>query len=189
MPEGLPDIERINLVTFSDEQRKSLEMHGLQIFGLHGESIASLKTKNEPFWSNWHDGLKMEFTCSRMSEVAIMVDNLFLPKSNNLTVFDQLLLVNKYSQEISKKIPGVHAVMGSAMDYLELNAYHRSEKGVGLFRNFGSFDNAATTTLTPDLQPLFVGESYAGSSVVSYRFGRSGFSDIKVMPLVIPVSS
>jgi hypothetical protein len=34
-----------------------------------------------------------------------------------------------------------------------------------------------------------VGEFIDGSLVVSYRFGKDGYGDIKVMPLVIPTNN
>lgn len=179
--------ERLKTVRFSDEQRGLLEKAGYLVLELRGESIASLKSQGEVFWSNWHRGLPMEYFRSRFSEVAIGREDPFLQESRSLSVFKQLLLVNEYSRAVSKEIPGVHAVMGSAIDYLDLNRCYKKTNGGSLFRNAGSFDNAASTTLTADSHAVYVGESYTGSLVVSYRFGKNGYDDIKAMPLIVPI--
>ena len=178
--------EHLRRVSFTKEQNNLLIQKGFTIYSLKGESIRLLKNKGVPFWSKWHDGMPIENIESRLSEVAINVKNPFLPKSGGMTVFNQLLCVNEYSHEINANIPGVAAIIGSSADYLALiNSFRGSNHNSRLFSRYGGCDYATTTSIY-DLHSLFVGEFYDDSLVVSYRFGNSGYSDIKILPLIVP---
>lgn len=172
---------------FSEKQKDLLTNRGFSIFSLRGVSVSLLKNEGTSFWSVWHNSMPIEGLKSRFSEVAIKADYPFLNHSANLTIFDQLKFVNRYSNELGAEIPNVSAIIGSAADYIDLINLYRSQYNRNLMRRFGGCDYAATVSIY-NLHPLFVGESYNDGIVLSYRHGSSRFSDIKILPLIIPQS-
>lgn len=186
MKELLSSPEANEMIKFTGEQKALLKNKGYAIFLIAGHSIKELKEKGLSVISEWHKGLKIEGRKSRTSEVAIKLDNPFLPNSSNLTTFKQLVMTSKFSSEMAKEIPGVRAVVGSASDYAEIYKLHSEKQLVSLFRYGTGNTYAITTDLTREGNSIFVGEHYSENVIVSYRLNKNGDSDIKVLPLVIP---
>ena len=110
---------------FSDEAKAALEKDGYIINTLTDQSIASLREAGKDFWTIWHeDHPQFEALTSMQSEVAINPDRLFLPNSNNKTLVQQKEMINQFSEELGKKIPGVEAIMGGAPNYTDLACTH-----------------------------------------------------------------
>lgn len=178
--------ERVTGATrFTKEQREELEKRGYLIYTLTGATISSLKKEGAAFWSKWHEGRPIENVSSRLSEVAINPNDPFLAQSGGKSVFEQMKQVNAFGKIISSEINGVRAVTGSAADYAELGFLHKKQTGGSLFRRYGGNSYTHSTDLV-DGRPLFVGEFYDESLVVSYRLQNRRESDIKAIPLIIP---
>lgn len=184
MIESLANLEAHTEKRFSEEQRRALEERSFVVFDVGGKTLESLKHSGVYFWSEWHKGDILERLTTGASEVAVNTSTPFLRGSEGKTVTEQSIIASKYSDEISKGIPGVRAVIGSAVDYMAIEAKFKGLTGRSVFRT-GSSNNYATTVNSFNGHQLFAGEFYDGSSVVSYRFGET-YSDIKVMPLVVP---
>ena len=180
MSEISKNSEVFKTLRFSSEQTEELKKRGFIIFELTGQSITSIKASRNFFSSYWHNGKDIEHVTSKNSEVAINPERLYLPYSGNLTLPDQLLLTDRYSKNVSQEIPGVVAVIGSMADYLELECLYR-DNTLYAARD----DRISTTTLTEAGRNVFVGESFDGGLVASYRFGLA-YTDIKVVPLIVP---
>ena len=188
MKDILSGREVFAITRFSSEQRIELEKRGFQIFELRGESVASLKMNGVGFWSNWHNGLEIENERCKASEVAINVDDLFLPGSGGLTLQGQQEMTKKYSQSLSQIIPGVKAIIGTALDYLDLDCGYTSKTNMSFFRRAGSYDNTSTTTIGPGENYLYVGRSFNGLPLVAYRPGKTSNSDVRVLPIIVPAN-
>ena len=181
----LPPIE---VRRFTDEARATLEKEGYVVDTLTSQSIATLRSKGMPFWSSWHkDYPQFEALTSMSSEVAIHPEKLFLPKSNNKTLAQQEQLINKFSQELSKKVPGVDAIMGGMADYADLAFAHLEATGDRLFGEKYDYNYARTNTPTVGGLVANVGSfgPSDGLAVVSWHRGR-GYSRVFAAPLVVP---
>src|SRR5207244_1274346 len=97
------ETQTVETKRFTHEGREALEKQGYVIYNLMGESIKSLKEAKRPFYSKWHNAFpKFEALPSMHSAVAINLDNLFLPESNNKSLKQQEALVQKFSQGLGR---------------------------------------------------------------------------------------
>jgi len=179
--------EQTGIRRFSDEARESLAKERYIIYSLRGQSIQTLRVAGSPFWSAWHhDYPDFEALQSRMSEVAINPSQLFLPKSNSKTLAQQLEMVAHFSQDLSRKVPGVEAVIGEAPDYVELAFTHLGATGKRLFGKDYNYDYARTVTRVGSSVAL-VGGFGAGDGLDVDRWPPdSGGSYLWAAPLVVP---
>lgn len=175
---------------FTDKQKEALHKIGLTaIYPLSGQSLRSLREGGRKFWTDWHkDSPDFENLTSRLSEVAINPNKLFLPKSNNKTLEQQEEMVKKFSEELRgrKRILGIEAVMGEVPDYTELAFLHLDATEERLFGEKYNYDYARTKTGVGSGVAL-VGRFYAdfGLCVDSWRPG-SGGGGVWAAPLVVP---
>jgi len=181
--------KQLEIKRFSAEQKEALEKQGFAIYGLTGQSMKSLRDNGHKFWSTWHkDYPDFEALGSMRSEVAINPSKLFLPKSNNKTLAQQEDMVEKFSQELGKKVPGVKAIIGQAPDYVELAFTHLDSTKEYLFGAKDNYDYARTKTPTSSSRVASVGHFLAadGLPVDDWRRG-SGDDRVHAAPLVVPV--
>ncbi len=173
---------------FSEEARKALEAEGYHIYELTGQSLASLRDQGKPFQSTWHkDYPEFEVATSRLSEVALNPDSLFLPDSNRKTLAKQQEMVAIFSQELSGKIPGVQAIIGEAPDYEELAFTHLDSTGDRLFGEKYSYNYTRTVTTTDESWVAHVGRFRADRGLLVSRWYRDESADgLFVAPLVVP---
>jgi len=176
-----PEIQR-----FSTEAREALEARGFVVYELTGQSIKSLRDQRHPFWSTWHkDYPQFEALPSRKSEVAIDPSKLFIPRSNNKTLAEQLEAVRKFSDGLN--IPGVEAVLGEAADYTELAFTHLDKTGKRLFGSDYGFNYTRTQTRVEGLVAS-VGDLYADHGLdVDHWYPSNRHGDLFAAPLVVPV--
>lgn len=184
-PEAQVEIQR-----FSDEQREALEAKGYRVYELTGQSIAGLKKQGHPFWSTWHkDYPGFESLTSRHSEVAINPKKLFIPRSNNKTLEEQLGAVARYSNGL--QIKGVEAILGEVPDYTELAFAHLDKTGERLFGKIYNYNYTRTRTRTQTrVDSIVAGVGRFGADyglVVDYWNADGRSDDIFAAPLVVPI--
>lgn len=175
---------------FTNEAREALRQEGYLLYALTGQSIRSLREAGRPFWSIWHqDYPDFENLPSRLSEVAIDPDptKFFLPKSNNKTLKQQIGMIVDFSEQLTKRIAGVRALMGEAPDYTELAFLRLDATGERLFGE--KYDYRFTRTQTSTVGPLvaYVGGFYADHGLRVSDWNRD-HSDRRLWaaPLVVP---
>lgn len=179
----------VEIKRFSKEQRKALKEQGFVIYGLTGRSIKSLRDSGCKLWSDWHKSFRdFEALGSMRSEVAINPNELFLPKSNNKTLAQQEEMVEKFSQELGKKVEDVEAIIGQAPDYIELAFKHLRATKKYLFGAEYNYHFARTKTPTSSSDVARVGHFGAnGGLFVHFWRADDGVEDMHAVPLVVPV--
>jgi hypothetical protein len=180
--------KQLEIKRFSVEQREALEKQGFVIYGLTGQSIKTLRDSGRKFWSTWHkDYPDFEALGSMHSEVAINPSKPFLPKSNNKTLAQQEEMVNKFSEELGKKVKGVKAIIGQAPDYVELAFAHLDNTKEYLFGAKDNYDYARTKTPTSGSGVAFVGDFGVDGGLNVYNWNRGhGDDGVHAAPLVVP---
>lgn len=169
----------VEVKPFSDEARETLISEGYKIY-----------PPGNKFWSAWHqDHPDFEAKQSRLSEVAIHPEQLFLPNSNNKTLEQQLKLVEKFSKQLCgrERLSGVRVVVGEAPDYAEVAFAHLKATGQYLFgQNYG-YRYTRTQTPTVGSSVAIVGDFDAqnGLSVHVWNCDDGGVN-VWVVPLVVP---
>ena len=174
--------------SFSDEARELLTREGYRIYKLTGQSIRNFREAHLKFWSNWHhDSPDFEALTSMHSEVAINPDVLFIPRSNNKTLDEQLKLIAKSSNELAKKIEGIEAIMGEAPDYIDLVFKHLEVTGDRLFGEKYGYNYARTQTPTALSSVALVGSFYDNRGLDVSGWGRDARrNSVYACPLVVP---
>ena len=187
-----PEEQPVEIKRFSQEAREALEKQGYIIYGLTGASIKSQREAGRPFRTPLladHTG----FTAlqSMQSEVSINPDKLFLPESNNRTLAKQEEMVDKFSQELNEKVPGVKAIIGQAPDYVELSFQHFDATKDRLFGEKYGYNYTRTKTPTDDTYVAGVGGFEVLNGLNIGRWAPDGFISrgisLYVVPLVVPV--
>ncbi len=178
----------VEIKRFSQEQKEALEKQGFVIYGLTGQSIKTLRDSGHKFWSDWHKSLPdFEALGSMHSEVAINPNKLFLPKSNNKTLAQQEEMVEKFSQELGKKVQRVKAIIGQAPDYVELAFQQLDATKDYLFGAKYNYDYARTKTPTSCSDVADVGGFCADRGLhVSHWEHAFGYGLVHAAPLVVP---
>jgi hypothetical protein len=174
---------------FSNEAKEALEEDGYIIITLTGQSIASLRQAGRRF-CGYQDPQTQALT-SMQSEVAFNPSQLFLPKSNNITLTQQEKMIERFSQRLAEKTPGVEAIMGGAADYIDLAFTHLDATGNRLFGEEYDYDWARTNT--PHLSSAgyavivgcFSSKKEKGLDVNSFE-GDRGAPFVFAAPLVVP---
>lgn len=211
----------IEIRRFSDEQRDVLDEQGYLIYELTSKTI----NVREGYWRgalfddhnyyNYYDSVREDKNricipdttidsigplTSMRSQVAINLKEPFLKNSNNRTLRQQEIMVEKYLQELGEKLHGINvgAIIGEAADYLELYFQHRDATGFRLFENPPSlgyviiveYDHKTARTRTP------VGTSSVADvgafnqrdyqlAIGSYH-AMLGRDDLYALPLIVP---
>jgi hypothetical protein len=149
VPETTTEINR-----FTEEQKFDLRENGYRIYTLTEKSLGALINSGEKINLQWREGLDrwdqpvaIEFIKSVHSEAAINPKRLFLSKGNNKDLTKQEEIVNRFSKELNKKIPGVKAIIGQVPDYAELYFQHLAKTGEYLFVAKNPKDFTRTQTL------------------------------------------
>ena len=178
-----PQVQR-----FSKEAREALDQRGFKVYELTGQSIKTLREQDgHPFRSTWHQSYpEFEALSSRHSEVAIDPKKLFIPRSNDKTLTQQLDAVASYSKTL--QISGVEAVLGQAADYAELAFAHLDKTGERLFGEKYDYEYTRTQTRVEG-GVADVGYFCADGGLGVSDWGpdhRGGY--IFAAPLVVPVS-
>ena len=120
------------------------------------------------------------------AEVALNPRALFLLRSNNKNLSDQVAMISKFSKELRKEVSGVVAKMGEASDYSELAFAHERATGVRLFGSDYNFDYARTKTPTSGSRVAVVG-GFGGLGLhVDDLHRGGGFDGVWAVPLVVP---
>lgn len=165
----------------------NLQKKNISSILITGQSIKTLKDAGRPFWSTWHkDYPNFEASQSRLSEVAINPNQLYLPKSNSKTLDQQLEMVIRLSQDISRKVPGVEAVIGEAPDYVELAFTYLDTTGKRLFGKDYNYNYARTVTPVGS-RVARVGRFNADRGLGVRSLHPDGsLSDLWAAPLVVP---
>lgn len=191
--------------TFSPEAREALEKKGYLIYLLQGKSMEELRReKGEPVlektqldeWVNgewvYHDTPGPFWTeTTPATEAAINPNKVFLPGSDDKSFKYHQEIVETFSEEISKDIKGVKAIIGEASNYVELALLHRDSTRKRLFKLGNKFVYTATRTLyTVDGEDLVevgeVSEDEKGVHCYKYNIELHGKYDTWIMPLVVP---
>lgn len=184
---GTPETQK-EIKRFSAEAREALEEQGYVVYSL-GQSIRTLNVRaGRKFWSRrCQDYSSFEVLTSIKSEVAINPKALFLPGSNDKTLRQQEEMVDRFSEGLGKKIPGVKSIIGQAPDYLELAFAHLDKTGDFLFGEKYHCDFARTKTPTNGSRVASVGDHGLGDGFyVSDWPADLGSGDLYVAPLVVP---
>ena len=189
LPVSPVEAPKIEVVRFSPEAKKALESKGYKVYELTGQSIASLREQGHPFWSTWHnkDYPEFEALTSRHSEVAINPKKLFIPRSNNKTLEQQLEAVKRYSDGLG--IQGVEAILGEVPDYTELAFAHFDKTGERLFGE--RYDYRYTRTKTRLASSVaHVSGFGVGDGLSVSNWGADDRGDfLRAAPLVVPTGT
>lgn len=188
LPVASVEAPKVEVARFSPEAREVLEAKGFKVYELTGQSITSLREQGKQFWSTWHrDYPDFESLTSRHSEVAIDPKKLFIPRSNNKTLQEQLEAVAKYSESLG--VQGVEAVLGEVPDYTELAFAHLDKTGQRLFGKKYDFNYTRTQTRVGG-DVAFVGRFHADDGLhVYYWFPDSRDGLLHAAPLVVPTGT
>jgi hypothetical protein len=178
---------------FSPEAREALEQEGYVIYGLSGQSIKTLREAGRRFDSTWHNAYPdFEALGSMRSAVAINPNKLFLPGSTKKTLAQQEEMVERYSKELARKVPGVRAIIGQAPDYVAVAFAHldaTKAKGEAEYLFGEKYELNCARTKTPISGSLIadVGsfDSYHGLDIRGL-FAYKGASIVHAAPLVVP---
>ena len=181
--------KQLEIKRFSNEQKEALKKEGYLNYALTGESVKSLRDSGHKFWSDWHKSLPdFEALGSMHSEVAINPNKPFLPKSNNKTLTQQEEMVNKFSEELGKKVKGVKAIIGQVPDYVELEFAHLDSTKEYLFGAKDNYDYTRTKTPTSSSRVAVVGYFNADSGLYVSHWNRVGsYGGVHAAPLVVAV--
>ena len=186
---GTPETQR-EIKRFSTEARRALEEQGYVIYGLKGQSIRDLNLRaGRKFWlRRCRDYSLLEASASMKSEVAINLEEPFLPGSNNEALEQQEEIVARFSKELGEKIPGVKAVIGQAPDYLGLVFAHLDRTGDFSFGEEYRYGSARTKTPTSGSRVATVGGfgPDGGFLHVSDWPANLGSGSVYAAPLVVP---
>lgn len=178
----------IELRRFSQKAKEALRREGYAVYGLTGQSIASVRDSRRKFWSTWHkDYPEFEALTSMHAEVAINLGKLLLPKSNNKTLGQQEDLIARFSEDLGTRVQGVEAIMGEAPDYVDLAFAHLNDTGDYLFGERDGYNYARTKTPTVGSSVALIGcfTPVRGLGVNSWRAGH-GNGYVFAAPLVVP---
>lgn len=204
---GFEDHEVQNEITkFSPEARIAVEEARWPIFTLTGKSIRNLRQSGiltEP--DEWLNQEYLETFPSRKSEVT--VETLYLQNTFNKSMLEQQRVVERYSKELSTRIPDVEAVIGEASDYVEFDSLWIKRYGTHLFqydvtlnpklpiprflKRWKLFkDHIATRTVTPLNSPRgsFVAlvTYFNGHIIIDGWPKEQGLHVCGVIPLIVP---
>lgn len=178
----------VKIQSFPIETQQALKKEGFLIYPLTGQSMKSLKEAGKKFWSTWHKAYSdFEALSSRLSQVAINPQKLFLPDSNRKSLSKQEEMVANFSQELSRKIKGVKAIIGEAPDYIELAFAHLETTGEYLFGEKYNYHYARTKTLINDSEVANVGcfSRKFGLQITRWR-PRHSLESIWAVPILVP---
>lgn len=115
----------VGIKRFSSEAEEALRKQGFLIYDLTGQSIKTLGDKGHRLGSAWYKKFPdFEALRSMSSEVAVDPEKPFLPNSKYRQFSEQKEMVERFSQEIRKKVPGVKGIIGQVPDYFELILAH-----------------------------------------------------------------
>jgi hypothetical protein len=189
---------------FSSTGRELLEELGYSIYPLRGKALVTLQAETgEPILEEYQlreflDGQWIKFQSpgdfwyevSLPTEVAIKVDNPILPDSADKGYKYHQYMVARFSDAISKQVPDVSAIIGTASYYVELAMLHRRITRRPLFG-----DNVRLVTSSEYKGNGYkgngeylvqVGRSKKGLHCWEYWLGTGGRYDVWLMPLVVP---
>lgn len=193
---------RIEGKKFSPKAHEALKKKGYIIYLLQGKSLEELHSETgEPIveetqlqeWVNgeWvqRDILGQFWTeTSSMTEVAINPSQVVLSKSDDKSFSFHQRMVEEFSEEISKDIKGVKAIIGEASNYVEIALLRRRETGERLFKQSEEFFYTTTKTLW-DVSGKFlveIGEDLEGLRCYKYNLSLQGKRDTMILPLIVP---
>lgn len=181
------EVEASKIQRFSKEAKKALGAKGFRVYELKGQSLRTLREQGHNFRSSvWLiNNAQVEELTSRRSEVAITPEKLILNKSNNKTLKDQTELVVRYGQEL--QIPGIEAILGNAVDYVELATAFFNNTGRKLFGENSHYIRTRTK-VGHNIVGVYGGLEYDDeySAAVSLWENRSD-KELYVAPLIVPV--
>ena len=182
----------VEIKRFSQEQRELLERENYLIYGLKKRSVKALKDEGRDFRLTWHKELPLDKTLNSIhSEVAINLSKPFLVKVDYYrTSVQQEEMVEKFSQELGQRVPGVKAIIGQIPDYLDL--------AFVLLDATGQFDPAKTYLfgaknyfyrVMSSLTPLDYISGMATGSLILKLFGADNdyMLERTITPLVVPI--
>lgn len=177
----------------SSEEREALAKEGLTaVYSLTGETIADQREKGRKFWYVAEsDNNSLVAVRSLQGDVAVdpRSNKFFLPKSNNLTLDQQLEMVAEFSHKLQRRLKtdSVEAILGQAPDYTELAFLHLDATGERLFGEKYDYNYTRTVTPTVGSHVAVVGRFDADRGLVVYRWGRDdGDGLVFAVPLVVP---
>lgn len=198
-PEGLTEVKR-----FSPEQREALTKSGYAIYALQGESISSHVNSGRNFKLKWwletkNEGNEFDNNPSMRSEVAINKKRNFLPRSNNKELAQQEEMIEKFSERLGERIPGVKAIIGQAPDYVAVAFKHQEATKEYLFGEKSNYGYTRTLTALDDFTNICVGNNDVDSGLdliddydISAEYSEpsvnvSKKNNVYVTPLIVPI--
>lgn len=184
--ENLPSINR-----FLPVEKRILRKAGFIILNLTGRSIRELRELGyliDTTLGEQYPGF--EDLRSISSEVAIYPEDLFLKESSKKSLSEQMDLVENYSKSLQYNIEwsGMRAIMGQAVDYIELAFSYSQKKRKKLFgkRNNFDFTRTATRLNSGDESFAVVGRNEDNGLIVYGLDPNEVRYDLHVAPLLVP---
>ncbi len=174
---------------FSKEAILGLTKEGYnKIYPLSGQSIKSLREQGRKFWSIWHkDNLAFESLRSRLSEVTINPNRLFLPDSNYRSLDYQEAQIQEFSRQLCRKVPDIKVILGEMPDYMELAFLHLDATDERLFgAKYGNRSTRTKTPVTGSFAALFGHFDAVLGAYIDYWNRNHGLPHVWVSPLVVP---
>ncbi len=177
---------------FSSEEREVLAKEGLSaVYPLTGETIADQREKGRKFWYVAEsDNNSLLAVRSLQGDVAVdpRPNKFFLPKSNNLTLDQQLEMVAEFSHKLQRKLKtdSVEAILGQAPDYTELAFTHLDATSERLFGEKYDYNYTRTVTPTVGRDVAGVGDFSADDGLDVHFWNRDDGDDhVFAVPLVV----
>ncbi len=176
----------------NDEEKEALSREGLTVvYPLTGETIADQREKVRKFWYIAEsDNNSLLAVRSLQGDVAVdpRPNKFFLPKSNNLTLDQQLEMVAEFSHKLQRRLKtdSVEAILGQAPDYTELAFTHLDVTSERLFGEKYDYNYARTQTPTVGSSVAIVGDFSADFGLrVNYLRRDDGNDYVFAVPLVV----
>lgn len=187
------DEKAIKIKKFTDKQKEALiERNFTAVYLLSGQSIKSLREAGRKFSKRCRSYPDVENLTSRLSEVAINPNQLFLPGSDRKIFEEQIRILQDFSFALSKgrnRIQGVDAILGTASDYAELVFLHLDKTGEYLFGSeYGNVTRTATITraITDDSFGIISVGCDDNELILSHWSPLHRLRGLRVSPLVVP---
>jgi hypothetical protein len=159
--------------------RKELRTKRYEIIPISNESLRSLREKGAKFSTDWYKGWKFEEQVSGSYEVAIKPHHPLLSESNNKNLFTQKKDMEKYNMLISRKFPGMEAIIDEVGVYTQIILYLSEQKGIDLLKD----KFARSITQTEGNEVASIGNVPEGLNVVSSSRSR-GNPAIYAIPVI-----
>lgn len=174
------------------EEKEALAAEGIKVvYPFSGETIDTQRSNGRKFWyvaSSQDDRLASLPSITGDVAVDPRPGKFFLPRSNNLTLDQQVEMIAEYSHNLQRRLgtDSIEAVMGEAPDYTALAFAHLDATGERFFGQRYDYRYARTQTPTVGSNVALVGNFNPADGLDVDHWSRDSGDDVVfAAPLVV----